>query len=383
MQQVRELLFQLIRCEICGDSPDPALFGSLSEEEWISVLRFAKKHETAHLVSDAALRFFSTDNSTLTATFKRYKYVAVSHNVRLTACLKKCSELLTAARVPFIFLKGSVLRNYYPETWMRTSADIDVLIPEDRFEETTRILSAAEGFRYRNMTPHDVSFSMAEGIVLELHHSLIEAGRIGKAEQLLNDIWSYTETDEGIRYRLTDEMFYYYHLAHMAKHIENGGCGIRPFIDLWLLNHKLPENPARSELLKEGGLDRFAYAVNTLSEYWFGDGSADENTLILERFILEGGVFGTKENAAGVKSIKLHGKAGYMLQKIWMPYPYLCCQYPELKGRRALQPVYEVRRWMRIVFRGNIGFAKQELELTKKASAQLPQTKKMWRYLGF
>ena len=383
MQQVQVLLFQLIRCEICGGSPDSALFGALSAEEWESVLKLARKHETAHLVSDAALRFFPTENDELTAAFKRSKYAAVSHNIRISACLRKCGELLTSAQIPFILLKGSVIRSYYPEAWMRTSSDIDILIPEERFEETTRIFSSAEGFRYHNTTPHDISFSMAEGIVLELHHSLIESGRIGKAEQLLKDIWSYAETDDGIGYRLTDEMFYYYHLAHMAKHIENGGCGIRPFIDLWLLNHKLPENPARSQLLKEGGLERFAHAVNTLSEYWLGDGTADENTLILEQFILGGGCFGTKENAAGVKSVKLHGKAGYMLQKFWMPYPYLCCQYPELKGRRALQPVYEVRRWMRIVFRGNIGFAKQELVLTQKASAQLSQTKRMWRYLGF
>ena len=43
-----------------------------------------------------------------------YEYVAV------------CDALETA-QIPFIPLKGSVLRKWYPEPWMRTSCDIDIL----------------------------------------------------------------------------------------------------------------------------------------------------------------------------------------------------------------------------------------------------------------
>ena len=29
---------------------------------------------------------------------------------------------------------------------------------------------------------------------------------------------------------MLDELFYFYHIAHMVKHFENGGCGIRPVV---------------------------------------------------------------------------------------------------------------------------------------------------------
>ena len=55
---------------------------------------------------------------------------------------------------------------------------------------------------------------------------------------------------------MTDEMFYFYHIAHMAKHFEEGGCGIRPFIDLWTLdNIKDVDHDKRDELLSRGNLN--------------------------------------------------------------------------------------------------------------------------------
>ena len=40
--------------------------------------------------------------------------------------VRKCLE---EAEIPFILLKGAVVRDFYPEAWMRTSSDIDVLVP--------------------------------------------------------------------------------------------------------------------------------------------------------------------------------------------------------------------------------------------------------------
>ena len=35
------------------------------------------------------------------------------------------------AQIPFLPLKGSVIRKYYPEAWMRTSCDIDILVHDE------------------------------------------------------------------------------------------------------------------------------------------------------------------------------------------------------------------------------------------------------------
>lgn len=119
--------------------------------------------------------------------------------------------------------------------------------------------------------------------------------RIGKTERILDKIWNYAKpTEEGYEFVLFDEMFYYYHLAHMAKHIEGGGCGIRPFIDLWLL---LPQkNQQYDLLLKQGGLENFEQVAVVLTNKWFECGISSPMTDTLERFVISGGVGFNYEN---------------------------------------------------------------------------------------
>lgn len=377
-----EWMFQLLRAEICGDKPRVDAFRPLTESDWEQITAFAAEHELAHLISDAILRFELAEDEAVLNAAKRRKYFACYHYALVESTLKRLKEICNAAEIPFIPLKGAVICRYYPSPWMRSSGDLDVLVKPADFQKAKALLEAA-GFLYVNTTPHDVSYKSPQGITLELHHDLIEGGRIGKAEKLLDDIWNHAVPSEGYEYRLSEEMFYYYHLAHMAKHIENGGCGIRPFLDLWLLNQRFSQSAKRSELLSQGGLKRFSDAANALAAYWFSGAQADEDTLNFESFILSGGAFGSKENNVVIKSAAKHGTKGYLWSKIWMPYPNLCCQYPGLKGKRVLQPAYEVRRWLRIVFSGNSSYLTDEIKLTQNLESQLVNAKELWSYLGF
>jgi hypothetical protein len=68
---------------------------------------------------------------------------------------------------------------------------------------------------------------------------------------------------------LTPEHFYFYHVAHMAAHMRNGGCGIRPFIDLYLIRRNMPcERAVLDGMLSEYGLARFDEASVALAERW-------------------------------------------------------------------------------------------------------------------
>ena len=59
-----------------------------------------------------------------------------------------------------------------------------------------------------------------------------------------------------------DKMFYFYHVAHMAKHFEIGGCGVRPFLDSYLLLYYAQyRTESCCQLLRKGGLLTFAKAV--------------------------------------------------------------------------------------------------------------------------
>ena len=179
---------------------------------------------------------------------------------------------------------------------------------------------------------------------------MTEGGRYGK--QTLSNIWDFTFFDEDKKYlALTDEAFYLYHVAHMIKHFENGGCGIRPFVDLWLLNNKMEFNKQkRYELLKQEGLDKFSLASEKLSRVWLENEQTDSLTESMQAYVLTGGAFGTDENRVNIQQTKKGGKFKYILSRIFISKKELRLKYPILEKQPILTPFYHVRRWLKLIF---------------------------------
>lgn len=154
---------------------------------------------------------------------------------------------------------------------------------------------------------------------------------------------------------MPDELFYFYHIAHMAKHFEYGGCGVRPFIDLWILNHRLTfDREKRTALLREGGLLKFSEACETLSEVWFGDKEPTELTGLLEKYMLSGGMYGNIENMVAVQKNQDGGWLHYIFRRLFMPYERLKNVYPILQKHKWLTPVMQLRRWYDMIATGRM-----------------------------
>ena len=60
---------------------------------------------------------------------------------------------------------------------------------------------------------------------------------IEKLDRALERVWDYASpiADGRMEHRLTNEYLVFHVLAHMAAHFINGGCGVKPFVDLYLL----------------------------------------------------------------------------------------------------------------------------------------------------
>ena len=66
---------------------------------------------------------------------------------------------------------------------------------------------------------------------MELHFELVETDF--KKSALLSDVWNGDELIKAsdFEYAMTNELFLFFHIYHMAKHLKYGGCGIKPLID--------------------------------------------------------------------------------------------------------------------------------------------------------
>lgn len=375
MEKIVRVMMNLIASEVCGKALDRSQ-DVLAEEELALLYRLSKAHDLAHIVGDALIKNDLIPEGELRSKFDKQLMMAVYRYERINYELDCLRTVLNEVRIPFLPLKGSVIRQDYPEPWMRTSCDIDILVSEAEADRAAQLLVERLGYRKEGQGSHDISLFSEHGVHLELHYSLIEGNWVGHMESILQSVWSYASpVADTSEHTLPDEMFYYYHLAHMAKHFVYGGCGIRPFLDLWVLNHRVSfDREKRERLLEQGGLLTFAARAEALSEVWFGDGTHTDVARQMQAYLLRGGVYGTTENRVAVQQVKKGGKLRYALSRIWLPYDVLRFQYPSLTGKKALLPLYEVRRWFKLLFRGGVRRSVNELRLNS-ATTEEEQTK--------
>lgn len=371
MERIVRAMMDLIAGEVCGKTIDRTQY-ALTDDELLQMYKLARSHDLAHLVGDALIKNGLIANEEIKAKFQQQILLAVCRYEQLQYELTRLKATLNEAEIPFIPLKGSVIRQYYPEPWMRTSCDIDVLVKESELESAVAALVDKLAYKRNGMGSHDIGIFTESGVHIELHYNLVEDGRANDATRVLKKVWDMAvKSDAGnCHYEMPDELFYFYHIAHMAKHfVGTGGCGVRPFLDMWVLNHRVCfDREKREQLLAAGGLAVFAGQAERLSEVWFGHGQPTEVTKQMEEFVLRGGVYGTNQNRIAVQQQKQGGRFRYALSKIFIPYDVIKFHYPILQKHRFLTPVMEVRRWGKLIFCGHLKRTAKELQYNNHLS---------------
>ena len=256
--------------------------------------------------------------------------------------LRQIYGVLESTGIPFIPLKGSVLRFLYPEPWMRTSSDIDVLIHEEDLDRAVKALEDKAELKFDHRAYHDVAMH-GSVVTLELHFSLKEA--MDNIDKILDHVWEYSSPVSGFHYSMTPEFLIFHNIAHMSYHFSHGGLGIRPYIDLYLLRKKTEYDEGKlREMLRDCGIERFYDCCCRLLDVWFEDKDHDEVTERMEQFCFEGGVFGNAANSMAAKKRK-HSGMSYYLHRLFEDRKSLEQMYPILQEKPGLLFFYQMKRW--------------------------------------
>jgi len=364
------ILFLILRSVFHGNQMSDDDKQLVTGDLLIDVIKQASKHDIVHLVALGILNNGLADEE-METQLQQIAYRAVYRCEKMNYELKQVCEALEKAEIPFIPLKGSVIRKYYPEPWMRTSCDIDILVHEKSLKTAVSYLVENLKYTEHGQSSHDVSLFSSSGVHLELHYDLVEEGWANSSNAILQNVWDYVSPRHEYQYwcEMSDEMFYFYHIAHMAKHLQQGGCGIRTFIDLWILDN-LPtvDTLKRKGLLKSGGLLQFAQTASKLAAVWLNNIPSDSVCEKMQSYILGGGVYGTNENRIMVQQQKKGGKIKYALSKIVIPYDTIKFHYPILQKYRWLTPFMQVRRWFKLIFCGHAKRSIRELSYNSNIS---------------
>jgi len=361
------LLRQVLRKDLVQNNDIDCSSNTLEE-----LLYLSRQHDIAQIVSVALI-----SNQSIVKTNRCDEIIqqaiisSVYRYERMNYEFKTLVSVFEENQISFIPLKGAIVRGYYPEPWMRTSGDIDILVHPEDLPKAVSILVKELDYKEGEKGSHDVSLHSPSKIHVELHYKLVEKGWAQNSCLVLEQVWDYVIQREGYKYwyDMSDDMFYFYHIAHMTKHFEQGGCGIKPYLDLWILdNVKGGDREKINNLLIQGGLLRFSEVSRKLSRVWLEGEKSDATTEKMQEYVLNGGVQGNTENRIAIQQQQKGGVVPYVFSKIFIPYEIIKFQYPVLQKYRWLTPIMEVRRWGKLIFCGHASRVTKELQYGTRIS---------------
>lgn len=369
-----ELLMALLASAINGEKLPKEHCAAVTGEMIPSLFKLAKKHDLSHLLAVALEQNELLQDDSLRELCFNHQTSALYRYEQSQYALEELSAFFDEHQIPYIPLKGAVIRRYYPEPWMRTSCDLDILVPENMVEQTAALMEQELGYRRRDKTYHDISLMSPLGIHVELHFHIKE--NMDAIDSLLGRAWefAFAENEKSYRWSFTPEYQLFHLLAHMSYHFVHGGCGIRTVMDWWVLLRSLAYNATKlKEMCESTGISRFCEAVNELASSWFSGRPLSSLSARMQEFILYGGVYGNLENRIAVQradKTESKGKGYYILSRAWLPLSELRTSYPVLEKHPVLLPFCQIARWFSAIKSGRVKKSVTEIKVNEAVSKE-------------
>lgn len=335
-------LLILLRAAVDGNkAPD-----DLCPEDWELVLHVAKNHLIAALLYTALPEnAIGTMPDSVRSAWKQASARALRKELLFDRMRAEIYRRLEDGKIPYVPLKGILLKELYPVKGTREFADHDILYDKARQRDVNRFMTEL-GFETVTLEGVHDSYHMNPVYNFEFHKQLFaDSAKFGKA---FRPVWEHVlPVGEGTSmYRMTDGWFYAYFIGHLHKHYSGGGSGLRSFADLYLLEKTPLSGEARAEadgLFEEAGLTESERELRELADILFRT-PLDEIPYDRIRYCLESGTYGTFTHRV-VGGVKREGKIRYLVKRAFLPYSDLKSGYPVLKKAPFLLPFCWVARW--------------------------------------
>ena len=267
---------------------------------------------------------------------------------------KELYKYLNDNKINFLPLKGIVINDYYPDSYLREFADNDILFDDDKTDVVKEFFVKKdyeiEAFKNSN---HDV-YIKKPFYNFEMHRALFyEVEDNKKTVSYYTGILNRAPIKEGHEHYLSNEDFYIYFTAHSYKHYHVSGCGLRTLLDyyLFLKNNKLDFDYINEELAKIDLLE-FSNSISSLSLKVFDDEPLNEDEEEMLLYIASSGTYGTIEHSVE-KGVKEKGKFKYFCSRAFPPMSYYKIAYPRIYKTKVLIPFACLHRLLKNLRKGS------------------------------
>ena len=264
-------------------------------------------------------------------------------------------EVLTDAGMDIMPVKGSWLKEQYPQVDYRQMSDLDMLIRKEDRKKARKLLEELGYQKEMDVTAaHHDGYEKKPYTAIEVHLQLLTVE--DKNSSYYEDPWKKAipleENPRIYRFRPEDEYIFYF--LHMKHHLDEGGCGIRSVLDSHVYRDVYPQMDREymQQEFRKLGIWEFVQELEALADCWF---RTDENTpdqlRTLEECIFWAGAYGTLEMALQnrMEDFKKYKNpavrmAAYWLSRFCRPMHEMKLNYPILEKVPVLLPVCWVLR---------------------------------------
>ena len=323
----------------------------------------------------------------ISAELKRRQDMNALKSAVVSAETEYLNGVFDANDIPYMLLKGSVIRELYPSPDMRTSCDVDYLIKSEDSDKIEKLMTAA-GYDFTNNDKGVDAYKKPPFVSIEIHRELM-----GGHEELdcLHNLWENAVDLEKttLGKKMSQEDFYVYTIVHIAKHLTYGGSGIRPLMDmyLYLKNYRDSLNwEYIYSTLATVGLETLAKELDLLQSHWFCGGEKSDVTDELSKYIVESGIFGTVENSEAQREV--YRRAGAEISKkqpffkvVFLSYKNMTLRYTSLKTP-ILLPIYWCVRIIDVLLHKREKIAPLLGNVTEISESKVQKTEKLFTRLG-
>jgi len=274
---------------------------------------------------------------------------AIKKNGTLDIEMKKLINQLEKNGIWYMPLKGSVLKDYYPQFGMRQMSDIDILFDRNHAEEVKTIMENA-GYEIMEfgVGHHDIYYKKPV-CNIEMHWELFgtyEDNRMNEyykntKDRLLKD------KNNSYGYHFSNEDFYLFMTAHEYKHFYWLGTGLRSVLDVYVFLKKFADTLNMDYIeceLKKMGIYDFEKQIRELAFNLYGENRVTEESMEMYNSLVFSGVYGSIENQ--VKRILkdegdegVVGKVKYIMHRLFPPKYILKQYYPKFFENKLLLPL--------------------------------------------
>ncbi|MBQ7300542.1 MAG: nucleotidyltransferase family protein [Clostridia bacterium] len=282
--------------------------------DWQKLIHLAHIHNVLGILGYMTMKYPICPDENLRRSLRQICLNTISVYTNRANKMGVLIQQLNQAGIDHILMKGYIIREYYPVPEMRTFGDIDFVIrQEDR--EKTHALMLGLGYQPKNDWEPVYSY-VREDEFYEIHSDIMEVDVSDKADYkgYFRQMWTYAQLMEGHTYHFTPEFHFLYLIAHLAKHVQSAGAGIRMYLDIAaFLQHF--ENTLNWDFIQKElhalKLEVFTDTIMTAVEEWFGatcpfQHQRPEPAVMNEfcNFTMEAGIFGKYNRETAINTLK-------------------------------------------------------------------------------